>query len=132
MRKAKLRPEKRFEANAHYFFKIKISRNCPEKILLSNFFQFCQNAFKTKISLEVHFRKKWIPQNFVTSSHIEKLSRNVQLTILRKRTHVARELFFYVELWPENTNPQHRHFPFAISKKFSETLYETKNPRQVF
>ena len=61
-----------------------------------------------------------------------KLSRIVQLTILRKRTHVAGELFFYVELWPENTNPQHRHFPFAMSKNFSETLYETKNPRQVF
>ena len=41
----------------------------------------------------------------------------MQLTSLRKRTHVASELFFfYVELWAENTNPQHRHTPFAISK----------------
>ena len=52
----------------------------------------------------------------------------MQLTILRKKTHVASELFFlYVELWAENTNPQHRHTPFAISKiKLSETLYKTK------
>ena len=56
----------------------------------------------------------------------------MQLTILRQRTYVASQLFFYVELWPENTNPQHRHTPFAISKKFQETLYKTKNPRQVF
>ena len=57
MEKAKLRPEKRFEANALEIFKIKISRNCPEKTLISNFFQFCQNEFKTKISLEVLFKK---------------------------------------------------------------------------
>ena len=48
----------------------------------------------------------------------------MQLTMLRKRTHVASELFFSVEIWAENTNPQHRHTPFAISKlKFSEKLY---------
>ena len=54
----------------------------------------------------------------------KKLSRIVKLTILRKNTHVASELFFfYVELWAENTNAQQRHTPFAISKiKFSETL----------
>ena len=82
----------------------------------------------------MHFRKKnGFHSIFVTSSHIEKLSRNVQLTIFRERTHVASELFFfYVELWAKNTNPQHRHTPFPISKKFSETLYKTKNPRQVF
>ena len=52
----------------------------------------------------------------------------MQLTILREKMHVASELFFfYVELWAENTNPQHRHTPFAIPKiKFSETLYKTK------
>ena len=55
----------------------------------------------------------------------------MQLTILRKRTHVARELFFYVELWPESTNPQHRHTPLQFQKN-SQKLYETKNPRQVF
>ena len=45
----------------------------------------------------------------------------MQLRSLRKKTHVASELFFfYVELWAENANPQHRHTPFAISKiKFS-------------
>ena len=49
----------------------------------------------------------------------------MQMTSLRERTHVASELFFfYVELWAENTNPQHRHNPFAISKiNFSEKLY---------
>ena len=48
----------------------------------------------------------------------------MQLTSLRKRMLVASELFFYVELWAENTNPQHRHTPFAISKiNFSEKLY---------
>ena len=47
--------------------------------------------------------------------------------------HVASELFFFsVELWAKNTNPQHRHTPFAISKiKFSEILYKTKNPPRV-
>ena len=52
----------------------------------------------------------------------------MQMTILRKKTHVASELyFFYVELRAENTNAQHRHTSFAISKiKFSETLYMTK------
>ena len=52
----------------------------------------------------------------------------MQMTILRKKTHVASELFFfYVELRAENTNAQHRHTSFAISKiKFSETLYKTK------
>ena len=41
----------------------------------------------------------------------------MQLTSLRKGTHVASELFFFfVELWAENTNPQNRHTPFAISK----------------
>ena len=28
-------------------------------------------------------------------------------------------IFFYVELWAENTNPQHRDTPFAISKTYS-------------
>ena len=124
--KAKLRPEKRFEANALENFKIKISRNCPEKTLISKFFQFCQNAFKTKISLEVLFKKNGFHRIFVTSSHIEKnkLPKIVQLTILRKRTHVVSKLFFSVELWAEDTNPQHRHTPFAISKlKFSVKLY---------
>ena len=37
---------------------------------------------------------------------------------------MASELFFYVEPWAENTNPQNRYTPFAISKiKFSEKLY---------
>ena len=71
MGKAKLRPEKRFEANALEIFKIKISRNCPEKTLISNLFQLGQNAFKTKVSLEVLF-KKWIPQNFCYFFPIEK------------------------------------------------------------
>ena len=48
----------------------------------------------------------------------------MQLTSLRKRMHVASELFFfYVELWAENTILQHLHTPFAISKiNFSEKL----------
>ena len=96
------------------------------------FSNFAKMHSRQKFCKKCILEKKWIPQNFVTSSHIEKLSRNVQLTFLHKRTHVASELFFYVELWPENSNPQHRHTPFAISKKFSETLYDTKNPRQVF
>ena len=51
----------------------------------------------------------------------------MQLTILRQKTYVASQLFFYVELWAENTNPQHRHTAFAISRiEFSETLYKTK------
>ena len=48
----------------------------------------------------------------------------MQLTILCERTHDASELFFSVELCAENTNLQHRHTPFAISKlNFSEKLY---------
>ena len=49
----------------------------------------------------------------------------MQLISLRKRTQVASELFFFnVELWVENTNPQHRRTLFAISKiNFSEKLY---------
>ena len=36
---------------------------------------------------------------------------------LSKRTHVVSELFFlYVELWAENTNPQHRHTPLQFQK----------------
>ena len=111
------------------FFKVKIARICPEKTLIPNFFQFCRNALKTKASLEVHFRKEdGFRRLFVTSSHIEKktnFSRIVQLISLHKRTQVATELFFfYVELWAENTNPQHRHTLFAISKiNFSEKLY---------
>ena len=131
MEEAKLRPEKRFEANALQYFKIKILRNCPEKTLISDFFQFCQNALKTKILLEVHFR------NFRDILE-KKLSRIVQLTILRKRKHVASELFFfYVELWAENTNPQHRHTLFtifAISKiKFLRKFYiRQKNLHESF
>ena len=96
---------------------------------MSNFFHIRQNALKTKTSLEVHFRREdGFRRLFVTSSHIEKktkLSKIVQLISLRKRTHVASEIFFfYVEVWAENTNPQHRHTLFAISKiNFSEKLY---------
>ena len=95
---------------------------------MSNFFHICQNALKTKTALEVHFRREdGFRRLFVTSSHIEKktkLSRIVQLISLRKRTHVASELFFFVEVWAENNNPQHRHTLFAISKiNFSEKLY---------
>ena len=83
---------------------------------------FVRSAFSTK---------KWIPLNFFTSSRIEKktkkktkFARTEQLASLRKRTHVASELFsFYVELWAEDTNPQHRHTPFAISEiNFSENF----------
>ena len=87
MEKAKLRPEKRFEANSLEFFKIKISRNFPEKTLISNFFQFCQNVLKTKISLEVHFKKADFTEFFYFFPHREKtkLSKLVQLTILLKK-----------------------------------------------
>ena len=48
----------------------------------------------------------------------------MQLISLRKRTQVASEFFFYVEIWAEKTNPQHRHTLFAISNiNFSENLY---------
>ena len=58
-----------------------------------------------------------------------KLTRIVECTSLRNKTHVASDVFFFhVEiLWAENTNPQHRHAPFAISKKnFSEKFYITQ------
>ena len=93
---------------------------------MSTFFHICQNALKTKTLLEVHFRRDGFRRFFVTFSHIEKkLFGIVQLISLRKGTHVAGELFFfYVEVWAENTNPQHRHTLFAISKiNFSEKLY---------
>ena len=58
----------------------------------------------------------------------------MQLTSLRKRMHVASELFFfYVELWAENTILQHLHTPLAISKIiFSEKIYKTKTLPRVF
>ena len=56
----------------NFNFQIKIERICPEKTLISNLFQFCQNALKTKISLEVHFRKNGFRRVFVTFSHMEK------------------------------------------------------------
>ena len=79
-----------------------------------------------KISLEVYCRKNGFSRIFLTSFHIEKkLSRIVQLTSLRKRTHVVSELFFfYVELLAETINPQLGHTPYATSKiNFSEKLY---------
>ena len=58
----------------------------------------------------------------------------MQLRSLRKRMHVVSELFsFYVELWAENTNPQHRHTPSAISEiNFSENFYKTKSLHESF
>ena len=76
----------------------------------------------------MHFRREdGFRRLFVTSSHIEKkLSRIMQLISLRKRPQVASELFFFhVELLAENTNPQHCHTLFAISKiNFSEKFYK--------
>ena len=78
----------------------------------------------------MHFSKKnGFHRMFVTSSHIEKkrIEKNGEKKGLRKRTHVASELFFlYAELWAENTNPQHRHTPLQFQKYFFQTSFETK------
>ena len=63
--KSNIASRKAFRSKCTLIFQNQISRNCPEKILLSNFFQFCQNAFKTKISLEEHFRKKMDSTEFL-------------------------------------------------------------------
>ena len=58
---------------------------------------------KTKTSLQVHFQEKLQVNfhfcHFFPHGKKTKFARIVQLTILRKRTHVASELFyFYVPL----------------------------------
>ena len=91
----------------------------------------CKSVCKNVCKRSTFYKKKGIHRTFFTSSFIEKktkLARIVQLTSLRNRMAVANELFFFhVELWAKNTNPQHRHTPFAISKiNFSEKLHITQ------
>ena len=44
------------------------------------------------------------------------------------------KFFFHVELWAKNTNPHNCHTPFEIPNKkvLRETLYNTKNPTNLF
>ena len=58
-----------------------------------------------------------------TKKKKQKLSRIVQLRSLRKK-RMWRVKYFYVDLWVENTNPQHLHTLSAISKlNFSEKIF---------
>ena len=71
---------------------------------------------KLKLRAEKRFEVN-LPWNF--KSKTAGFCQNDAIAKFTKKAHVASELiFFHTELWVENNNPQHRHTPFAISKKF--------------
>ena len=83
-----------------------------------------RQKFRYKCILE----KNGFHKIFGNSSHIEKLFRNVQLTILRKRMHVVSDFFSSMLKYGRKILILNIVIPPLQFQKNSQKLYKTTNP----